>query len=78
MGRSSASFAPNWCHAVSGWGVVWLAEPAERAPRAECVTDLTGTPAQIAHAARADRVYYGMVTPTGAPAYLMDHASLFI
>lgn len=36
---------------------------------------LTGTPAQIAAAARAYRVYYARVQPPGASTYLMDHSS---
>ncbi len=36
---------------------------------------LTGTPAQIAAAAKAYRVYYNKVTPKDASAYLMDHSS---
>jgi protein SCO1/2 len=37
---------------------------------------LTGTPQQIAKAARAYRVYYAKVERSGDTAYLMDHSSL--
>jgi protein SCO1/2 len=37
---------------------------------------LTGTPAQIAAAARAYRVFYRKVTPPGMNDYLVDHTSL--
>jgi protein SCO1/2 len=36
---------------------------------------LTGTPEQVAQAARAFRVYYAKVTPPNATDYLMDHSS---
>ena len=36
---------------------------------------LTGTPGQIAAAARAYRVYYAKVTPKGTTTYLMDHSA---
>lgn len=36
---------------------------------------LTGTPAQIATAAKAYRVYYAKITPKDASSYLMDHSS---
>ena len=39
------------------------------------ITGLTGTPEQVAAAARAWRVYYNKVTPPGASEYLMDHSS---
>ena len=39
------------------------------------ITGLTGTPAQVAQAARAWRVYYAKVTPPGASDYLMDHSA---
>ncbi|GGJ29754.1 SCO family protein [Neoroseomonas lacus] len=36
---------------------------------------LTGTPEQVAQAARAYRVYYAKVQPRDSTAYLMDHSS---
>jgi len=39
------------------------------------VVGLTGTPEQIAEAARAYRVYYAKATPKGSSTYLMDHSS---
>ncbi|WP_052401247.1 SCO family protein [Muricoccus aerilatus] len=39
------------------------------------ITGLTGTPQQVAAAARAWRVYYSKVTPPGATEYLMDHSA---
>lgn len=39
------------------------------------ITGLTGTPQQVAAAARAWRVYYTKVTPPGATEYLMDHSA---
>lgn len=36
---------------------------------------LTGTPAQVAQAARAYRVYYAKARPGDGDAYLMDHSS---
>ena len=39
------------------------------------ITGLTGTPQQVAAAARAWRVYYSKVTPPGATDYLMDHSA---
>ena len=36
---------------------------------------LTGTPAQVAQAARAYRVYYAKARPRDASDYLMDHSS---
>ncbi len=39
------------------------------------ITGLTGTPEQVAAAARAYRVYYARVTPPGASEYLMDHSA---
>ena len=39
------------------------------------ITGLTGTPQQVAAAARAWRVYYSKVTPAGATDYLMDHSA---
>ncbi len=36
---------------------------------------LTGTPAQVAAAAKAYRVYYAKVTPKDSSTYLMDHSS---
>lgn len=37
---------------------------------------LTGSPAQVAAAARAYRVFYRKATPTSATEYLVDHTSL--
>jgi protein SCO1/2 len=42
----------------------------------ERLIGLTGTPAQIAVAARAYRVFYRKVTPPGMNDYLVDHTSL--
>jgi protein SCO1/2 len=39
------------------------------------IIGLTGTPEQVARAARAWRVYYNKATPSGASDYLMDHSS---
>jgi protein SCO1/2 len=39
------------------------------------IIGLTGTPAQIAAAAKAYRVYYAKVTPKDSTTYLMDHSS---
>jgi len=39
------------------------------------IMGLTGTPEQVARAARAWRVYYNKVTPPGASEYLMDHSA---
>jgi protein SCO1/2 len=39
------------------------------------ITGLTGTPEQVAAAARTFRVYYSRVTPPGASDYLMDHSA---
>ncbi|MFC0384727.1 SCO family protein [Muricoccus vinaceus] len=39
------------------------------------ITGLTGTPQQVAAAARAWRVYYSKVTPPGSTEYLMDHSA---
>ncbi|WP_426958755.1 SCO family protein [Muricoccus radiodurans] len=39
------------------------------------ITGLTGTPEQIAAAARAFRVYYAKSTPQGSSEYLMDHSA---
>ncbi|WP_424134477.1 SCO family protein [Roseomonas chloroacetimidivorans] len=39
------------------------------------ITGLTGTPEQVARAARAWRVYYNKANPSGASDYLMDHSS---
>ena len=36
---------------------------------------LTGTPDQVAAAARAYRIYYAKVTPRNGSTYLMDHSS---
>lgn len=42
----------------------------------ERLVGLTGSPAQIAAAARAYRVFYRKVTPPGMSDYLVDHTSL--
>jgi cytochrome oxidase Cu insertion factor (SCO1/SenC/PrrC family) len=39
------------------------------------ILGLTGTPEQVAAAARAFRVYYNKVTPPGSSDYLMDHSA---
>jgi len=39
------------------------------------IVGLSGTPAQIAAVARAYRVYYAKVTPSGGAPYLMDHSA---
>ncbi len=39
------------------------------------IVGLTGTPAQIAAAAKAYRVYYAKTTPKDSSTYLMDHSS---
>ncbi|MFT8243171.1 SCO family protein [Roseomonas sp. BN140053] len=39
------------------------------------IAGLTGTPEQVAAAARAFRVYYAKTTPPGAGEYLMDHSA---
>ncbi|KAA5614616.1 SCO family protein [Rhodovastum atsumiense] len=41
----------------------------------ERLIGLTGTPAQIAAAAKAYRVYYAKATPKDSTTYLMDHSS---
>ncbi len=42
----------------------------------ERLMGLTGTPEQVARAARAYRVFYRKATPTGSAEYLVDHTSL--
>jgi protein SCO1/2 len=42
----------------------------------ERLMGLTGTPEQVARAARADRVFYKKTNPAGSSEYLVDHTSL--